>query len=86
MLGDPANGNPPGMTLGARVNDGHFVVDEPTDLPEGTQIDLLPLDAGDWLDETGRAALHAALRESDVDITGGRLVDAAEILREITAS
>ena len=74
------------MTLRARVHDGHFVVDEPTDLPEATEIDLLPLDAGDWLDATGRAALHAALRESDVDITAGRLVDAAEIMRDITAS
>jgi hypothetical protein len=59
------------------------VVDEPTDLPDGTEIELLPLDPGDWLDDADRAALHKALRDSDVDIGAGRLVDAAEVLREL---
>jgi hypothetical protein len=49
------------MTLKARVHNGRFVVGEPTDLPEGTEIDLLPLDPGDWLDAEDRAALHRAL-------------------------
>jgi hypothetical protein len=31
------------MTLKARVKAGWLVVDEPTDLPEGTEIELLPL-------------------------------------------
>ena len=35
------------MTLKARVKAGRLVVDEPTDLPEGTEIELLPLDPGD---------------------------------------
>ena len=61
-------------------------MDEPTDLPDGTEIDLLPLDPGDWLDEADRAALHAALRESDVDVAAGRLVDADAILRELRSS
>ena len=43
------------MTLKARVKAGRLVVDEPTDLPEGTEIELLPLDPGDWLDEDDRA-------------------------------
>jgi predicted transcriptional regulator len=43
----------------------------------------LPLDPGDWLDETDRAALHAALRESEADVDAGRLVDATEILKEL---
>jgi hypothetical protein len=34
------------MTLTARVKAGGLVVDEPTDLPEGTEIELLPLDPG----------------------------------------
>jgi hypothetical protein len=71
------------MTIKARVRAGRLVFDEPTDLPEGTEIDLLPLDPGDWLDETDRAALHEALRQSDADVAGGRLVDAREILREL---
>jgi hypothetical protein len=44
------------MTLKARVRGGRLVVDEPTDLPEGTELELLPLDPGDWLDDTDRAA------------------------------
>jgi len=48
------------MTIKARVRSGCLVVDEPTDLPEGAEVDLLPLDPGDWLDEPQRAALHRA--------------------------
>ncbi len=70
------------MTIKARVREGRLVLDEPTDLPEGTEIELLPLDPGDWLDESERAALHEALRKSDADIAAGRLVDAEEILRD----
>ena len=71
------------MTIKARVRAGRLIVDEPTDLPEGTELQLLPLDPGDWLDDADRAALHDALRESDADVTAGRLVDAEEILKEI---
>jgi len=71
------------MTLKARVRKGRLVVDEPTDLPEGTEIELLPMDPGDWLDEEDRAALHRALAASDADIEAGRLMDAAEVLREL---
>jgi hypothetical protein len=49
------------MTLKGRVKAGRLVVDEPTDLPEGTEIELVPLDPGDWLDAADRAALHDAL-------------------------
>ena len=55
----------------------------PTDLPDGTEIELLPLDPGDWLDEADGAALHEALRQSDADVAAGRLVDAEEILKEL---
>ena len=71
------------MTIKARVRSGRLIVDEPTDLPEGTELQLLPLDPGDWLDESDRAALHEALRESDADVAAGRLVDADEILKEL---
>ncbi|MBI2821924.1 MAG: hypothetical protein HYX74_06840 [Acidobacteria bacterium] len=71
------------MTIKARVHAGRLVVDEPTDLPEGTELELLPLDPGDWLDEADRAALHEALRESDADVAAGRLVEAEEILKDL---
>jgi hypothetical protein len=71
------------MTLKARVKAGRLIVDEPTDLPEGTEIELLPVDPGDWLGEEDRAALHQALRDSDDDVKSGRLVDADAIVREL---
>ena len=71
------------MTIKARVRAGRLVVDEPTELPEGTEVELLPLDPGDWLDEADRAALHQALRDSDADVAADRLVDAEAILREL---
>ena len=71
------------MTIKGRVQAGRLVVDEPTNLPEGTEVELLPLDPGDWLDDAERAALHAALAESDADVAAGRLVDAAEILKDL---
>ena len=71
------------MTIKARVTAGRLIVDEPTDLPDGTVLELLPLDPGDWLEEAERAALHEALRQSGVDMAAGRLVDASEILKAL---
>ncbi len=71
------------MTVKARVQNGRLVVNEPTELPEGTELELLPLDPGDWLDAADRAALHRALLASEQDFQAGRLVDAEEVLREL---
>jgi hypothetical protein len=71
------------MTIKARVSAGRLIIDEPTDLPDGTEVELLALDPGDWLDDADRAALHKALRDSDADVAAGRLVDAEEILKEL---
>jgi hypothetical protein len=73
------------MTIKARVRDGRLILDEPTNLPDGTEIELLPLDPGDWLDEADRAALHEALRQSESDVAAGHLVSAEEILKELRA-
>lgn len=74
------------MRIKAHVRDGRLVVDEPTDLPDGTEIEMLPLDPGDWLDEHGRSTLHEALRESEADVAAGRLINSIEILRELRSS
>ena len=71
------------MTLKARIKAGRLVLAEATDLPEGTKVELLPIDPGDWLDEEDRAALHQALKDSDEDVKAGRLVAADVILREL---
>jgi len=74
------------MTLKAHVHEGRLLVDEPTQLPEGTEVELLPLDPGDWLDLKDREALHRALAASQEDVEAGRLFDAEEVLRELRAS
>ena len=74
------------MTLKANVHNGRLLVDEPTDLPEGTQVELLPLDPGDWLEPADRAALYRALLTSEGDVAAGRLIDADEVLRELQRS
>jgi hypothetical protein len=74
------------MTLKARVLGERLVVDEVTDLPEGTEVQLLTRDPGDWLDDADRAALHDALRDSDADIAAGRFVEAEQILRELRSA
>jgi hypothetical protein len=61
-------------------------MDEPTALPEGTEVSLLPLDPGDWLEPEDRAALHQVLAASQEDVEAGRLIDAEEVLRELRAS
>ena len=83
LLGGHPGATLSAMTIKARVTAGRLVVDEPTSLPDGTELELLPLDPGDWLDDTDRAALHKALRDSNVDIAAGRLVDADDILKEL---
>ncbi|HWB17348.1 MAG TPA: hypothetical protein VG538_13150 [Vicinamibacterales bacterium] len=71
------------MTVKATVRAGRLVVDEPTTLPDGTEVELLPLDPGDWLDDADRAALHMALAQSEADVAANRLVDAVDVLKAL---
>lgn len=73
------------MTMKATVRHGRLVLDEPTTLPEGTEVEMLPLDPGDWLDDAERAALHAALAQSEADVVAGRLIDAVDVLKSLRA-
>ena len=68
------------MAIKAHVRDGRLLVDEPTTLPEGTELELRPIDPGDRLDDADRAALHAALARSEQDIAAGRLIHADTVL------
>jgi len=69
--------------LRARVEKGRLVMDVPTDLPEGTVLDLVVDDEGDDLDETEREALHAAIDESLRQAAAGQTRPASEILDEL---
>jgi hypothetical protein len=69
------------MVIKGRVEGGRLRVDEPTNLPEGTEIDMVPLDPENELDDADRKALHKLLEESDADVKAGRFVDAADVLK-----
>jgi hypothetical protein len=73
------------MSIKASVIAGRLVVDEKTDLPEGTVLDLVVDDEGDQLDDVERAALEQALVESNDEAMRGETRDASEILRELRA-
>ena len=64
-------------TIRARVRNGRLIVNEPTNLPEGTEVDLVVDDASDSLDEAERAALDAAIARAwaSVQAGEGRLAD-----------
>lgn len=80
----PLKANP----LQAVVKNGHLVLDEPTDLPEGEVVELVPLDevlarGGDYLDDEERARLHEALETSVKEAEEGQLIDAEEVMAEL---
>jgi hypothetical protein len=69
--------------LKARVRNGRIVIDEPTDLPEGTELELVPTEVDDMTDEE-RAALDAVLLRAVDNVRNGNTVDADEVLAELT--
>jgi len=73
------------MTLKAHVRAGRLVLDEPTDLPDGMEVELAPV-IDDDLDDASRAALEASLSRSAQQIARGELVDAAAVLERLGRS
>ena len=69
------------MPLRARVKNGRLLMDEPTELPDGTEVNLAVLD--DDLDDVDRARLHAALEVSDEEFKAGKGIPAAEVIAEL---
>jgi hypothetical protein len=71
------------MVLHARVKAGRYVIDEPADLPEGSVVELVPIDDG--MDVEERAALDAAITEGIEDADRGNTIDAREFLAKLRA-
>ncbi len=70
--------------LKARVHNGRLVLDEPTDLPEGAEVELVAVD-GDDMSAEERAALHESIYESIEQMKRGQLIDADEALARLRA-
>lgn len=71
------------LTLKAHVRGGRLVLDEPTELPEGSEVELVVADDGDELDNDDRARLHAALERSAEQFRAGRGIDADQALARL---
>ena len=70
-------------TLRALVHNGRLVVDEPTNLPEGTRLNLAIADDWDDLDDVERKALDAAIAEGWASLRAGHRVPAADVIRDL---
>jgi hypothetical protein len=76
--------------LKAHVKNGRLLLDEPTELPEGEVIELVPLDdvlanGGDYLDDEERERLHQSIERGLEDAKAGRTVDARQMIAELRA-
>ena len=69
--------------LKAHVQNGRLVLDEPTELPEGTEISLVVADEEDELDDAERARLHDSLRRSMAQARSGQLIDADKVIGKL---
>lgn len=65
------------------VKNGRLVLDEPTDLPDGAEVEVLVID--DELTAAERAELHASLDRASDDSDAGRGMDASEYLERYRA-
>ncbi len=71
--------------LKAHVRGGRVVLDEPTDLPEGTEVQLVPVDEYGMTPEE-RDALEAALAESEAEFEAGHGISEEEFWTRMRAS
>ncbi len=71
------------QALKVQVKNGRLVVDEPTNLPEGAEVEVVVID--DKLTTEERAELHASLDRALDDSEAGRSMDAGEYLKQYRA-
>jgi len=75
--------------LKAHFQNGQVVLDEPTDMPNGTELYVVPaaqlkgVDVGDDLDDEERAALDESIRAGIDDMEAGRTIDAKTAIAQL---
>ena len=72
------------LAIKAHVRSGRIIVDEPTDLPEGAELDLVVV-GNDDLDAEDEQALMASLDRALDDEDADRTVDVDDFLAEVRA-
>jgi hypothetical protein len=68
------------LTVRARVKNGRLVVDEPTDLPEGTEVELATMEDEPW--ELGREQ-HEELEARPATASRAEFVSGAGVLARL---
>ena len=71
------------QALKVQVKNGRLMLNEPTDLPDGAEVEVVVID--DELSPEERVALHASLDRALEDSEAGRGMDATEYLRQYRA-
>jgi len=74
--------------LKAHVRNGHFVSDEPANLPEGTEVEpqlVTPEDPWADMDAEERAALEESIEEGCRDMANGDHMDARAFMAQLRA-
>jgi hypothetical protein len=76
--------------LKAHFRGGRLLLDEPADLPNGEEVELVPHDevlanGGDYLDAEDRERLHASIDRGLEDVRAGRTVEARQVMAELRA-
>lgn len=66
------------LPLRARVTNGRLVLNEPTTLPEGTEVELAFIE--DELDDADRARLHAELDAADDELRAGKGIPGEQLV------
>jgi hypothetical protein len=69
------------MTFRAHVRNGRIFLDEPTDLPDGAEVELETVE--DDLSEHARRQIEQALAVSEEDFAAGRFVSTDELLTKL---
>jgi len=68
------------MTFRAHVRNGRLLLDAPTDLPDGAEVEL---ELVDEMTDAEREELEQALAEGQADVQAGRVHSAADVLNEL---
>ena len=62
---------------------GRLILDEATDLPDGTEVGLAVIESPDALDDEDRARLHRALARGVAELERGEGISDDELLEEL---
>jgi hypothetical protein len=73
------------VTFKARVQGGRLTLDEPIDLPDGSELELVPAEQDDALDDAERQRLHRELELASGELSSGQGIPAEQALARLRA-